>query len=393
MDLKNLRVDQVGSLLRPAELVELMLRSTVQSAPLDSEIVAAQDAAIREAVKQQESIGMPVVTDGEFRRQSFQDSFGEVAGAEQLWNSIAPSRDEDEPLAAPGELAPNPVMGRIKREPLTEPLYLRNNRPRDEFCFVQQVATHPVKVTLIGIDRIHERIDFEASKSVYGSEEEAMSAVVSVSREIVAGLVEAGCRYIQIDGPYYTRFVDPDSLSKLEAMGVDPIEELDRAIAWDNAVIEGFQDVVFGMHLCRGNRRSMWHRRGAYDAIAERLFTSLNHERLLLEYDSPRAGTFEPLRFIPAGKVAVLGLVTTKVGKLEEAGDIQRRIEEASRNVPLERLALSPQCGFASNVVGNRLTADEQWRKLELVVSVADDVWGLDGFPDAEGLNATTSRL
>jgi len=353
-----------------------MLGSTGGSAPLNGEIVAAQDAAIREAVKQQESIGMPVVTDGEFRRQSFQDSFGEVAGAEQLWNSIAPSHDEDEPLAAPGELAPSPVMARIKREALTERLYLRHNRPRDEFRFVQQVATRPAKVTLIGIDRIHERIDFAGSKSVYGSEEQAMNAVVAVSRDIVAGLVEAGCRYIQIDGPYYTRFVDADSLRKLEAAGVDPMEELDRAIAWDNAVIEGFQDVIFGLHLCRGNRRSMWHRSGAYDAIAERLFTGLKHDRLLLEYDSPRAGTFEPLRFVPEGKIAVLGLVTTKVGKLEEAGEIQRRIEEASRYIPLDRLALSPQCGFASNVVGNRLTADEQWRKLELVVSVADEVWG-----------------
>jgi 5-methyltetrahydropteroyltriglutamate--homocysteine methyltransferase len=369
----RMRVDHVGSLLRPPQLRDLMLGGQATT----GEIAAAQDEAIRDVIDRQQRLGLPIVTDGEFRRRNFQDSFGEVAGAEHLWSHRKGSVLAPDAVAAPGSRAPDAVTHSVAaKAPVTERLALRRNRPLSEFRFSQSVASVPVKVTMISVDRIRERIDFDGSSAVYGSADELMDAVVAVSREIVGGLVEAGCEYIQIDGPNYTRFVDPDSLDRIVAAGEDPMEALERAIAWDNAVIEGFDGVVFGLHVCRGNRRSMWHRSGSYDPIAERLFTGLAHQRLLLEYDSPRAGTFEPLRFVPADKTAVLGLITTKVGQLEDRDTIRRRIEEASRHVPLDQLALSPQCGFGSDIQGNQLGIDEQWRKLELVMSIASETWG-----------------
>jgi 5-methyltetrahydropteroyltriglutamate--homocysteine methyltransferase len=373
----RMRVDHVGSLLRPPELVAMTLGTADRPPAPAGEISAAQDTAIREAIDRQQSIGLPFVTDGEFRRRNFQDSFGEVAGAERLWSHRKASVLAPEAVAAPGSRAPDAVAHSVAATaPVTEPLKLRRNRPLSEFRFAQSVASVPVKITLISVDRIRERIDFAGSRELYSSDAELMDAVVAASREIVSGLVEAGCRYIQIDGPNYTRFVDPDSLDAIRAAGEEPMDALDRAIAWDNAVIEGFDDVTFGLHVCRGNRRSMWHRSGTYDAIAERLFNGLAHQRLLLEYDSPRAGTFDPLRFVPADKTVVLGLISTKIGSLEDREAIRRRIEEASRHVPLEQLALSPQCGFGSDIQGNQLGIDEQWRKLELVTSLAADTWG-----------------
>ncbi len=154
------------------------------------------------------------------------------------------------------------------------------------------------------------------------------------------------------------------------------MENLKRSLRADKEIIRGFEGLTFGIHLCRGNQRSMWHREGTYDAIAERLFAELNHDRFLLEYDTERAGTFEPLRFVPKGKVVVLGLVSTKVPEMETPDDLSRRIDEASRYVPLEQLAISPQCGFASDVVGNLISEDDQKRKLEVVVETARQVWG-----------------
>jgi 5-methyltetrahydropteroyltriglutamate--homocysteine methyltransferase len=162
----------------------------------------------------------------------------------------------------------------------------------------------------------------------------------------------------------------------MRAAGVDPAARMERSMMADNAIIGGVRGVTFGIHLCRGNVRSMWHREGAYDAIAERLFNTLKHERFLLEYDTERAGGFEPLRFVPRHKVVVLGLVSTKVPELENPDALKRRIDEAARYLPLEQLALSPQCGFSSNIVGNLLTEDDQWRKFDLIREVAADIWG-----------------
>jgi 5-methyltetrahydropteroyltriglutamate--homocysteine methyltransferase len=201
---------------------------------------------------------------------------------------------------------------------------------------------------------------------------------------MIAALVEAGCRYIQIDAPGYTAYVDNVSLERMRARGEDPEKNLERSIAADNAVIAGFDDVVFGLHICRGNPRTIdprtgriaaqWHREGFYDSIAEQLFGELHHQRLLLEYDSERAGGFEPLRFVPKGKIAVLGLVTSKSDEVEAPDDVTRRIEEAGRYLPLEQLALSPQCGFGGSSVP--FPEDAQWRKLETILDVSRRVWG-----------------
>jgi 5-methyltetrahydropteroyltriglutamate--homocysteine methyltransferase len=200
--------------------------------------------------------------------------------------------------------------------------------------------------------------------------------VVAIEREMIQGLADAGCRYVQIDAPGFTAYVDPPSLEKMRQRGEDPMENFARSLKAEGDVVRGFPGVTFGIHLCRGNQRSMWHREGTYDAIAERIFNELPHQRFLLEYDTPRAGSFEPLRFVPKGKTVVLGLVSTKVSALEEEDFLKRRIEEASKFIPVDQLAISPQCGFASDVVGNLLSEDDQRRKLERVVKTAQAVWG-----------------
>src|SRR2546425_11231600 len=192
---------------------------------------------------------------------------------------------------------------------------------------------------------------------------------------MVRQLVAAGCRYVHIDAPGYTAYVDEASVAVMRGAGEDPWQNFARSLKADAALVAGFPGVTFGIHLCRGNQRSMWHREGSYDAIAERLFNELPHQRFLLEYDSPRAGSFAPLRFVPKDKVVVLGLVSTKVPELEPAEALAQRIEEAAKYVPLERLAISPQCGFGSDVVGNLISEDDQKRKLERVVEVARRVW------------------
>jgi 5-methyltetrahydropteroyltriglutamate--homocysteine methyltransferase len=264
----------------------------------------------------------------------------------------------------------------LQRRPVSQRLRLIRNLPLEEYVFVSKVARKPTKVTLVGPDRISQRFDYQNSKSVYWSMDDFMTDVVRIEREMIRSLVDAGCCYIQIDAPSYTAYVDSPSLEAMRKRGEDPMKNLAESIKADNELLRLFENVTFGIHLCRGNQRSMWHREGSYDAIAEKLFTELRHDRLLLEYDSPRAGTFEPLRFVPRGKMVVLGLVSTKVPEIEKVEDLKRRINQAARYIPLEQLAISPQCGFASDVVGNLIGEDDQKRKLEIVVETARQVWG-----------------
>ena len=263
-----------------------------------------------------------------------------------------------------------------QRRPVTERLRLARNIPLEEYLFVSQVARKPAKVTLIGPDRISQRFDWQNSQAIYPSMDAFVTDVVKIQREMIRGLADAGCRYVQIDAPGYTAYVDPPSLQTMRDRGEDPKENFSRSFKADNQVLEGFEDVTFGIHLCRGNQRSMWHREGSYDDIAERLLNDLKHDRFLFEYDTPRAGGFEPLRFLPKGKVVVLGLVSTKVPQLEKIDDLKRRVDAASRYAPLDQLAISPQCGFSSDVVGNLISEDDQKRKLEVVVETARQVWG-----------------
>jgi 5-methyltetrahydropteroyltriglutamate--homocysteine methyltransferase len=377
--LASIRTDVVGSLLRPNHLKQAYAERE-QKKISDDDLRRIENEAIREAVRLQEEVGLDVITDGEYRRLNFQDSFaasvsGFEARAVNLSFMESLSR-EGKPLQRwdPYHVADGAAI--LQRRPVSQKLRLVRNLPLEEYSFVSGVARQPAKVTLVGPDRIVQRFDYQNSKSVYWSTEDFVADVVRIEREMIRSLIDAGCRYVQIDAPSYTAYVDGPSLDEMRERGEDPMKNLMRSIQADNEVLRLFDDVTFGIHLCRGNQRSMWHREGSYDAIAEALFGGLQHDRFLLEYDSPRAGTFEPLRFVPKGKVVVLGLVSTKVPGLETVDDLKSRIDRASKYLPLEQLAISPQCGFASDVVGNLISEDDQKRKLEVVVETARQVWG-----------------
>jgi len=378
-ELSRIRTDVVGSLLRPAAWKEARL--SFEGGLIDARAFArVEERCIRRHVRLQESAGLDVVTDGELSRLNFQDSFGlSVSGFASAGENFGMHQSRVEggkplqrweipDLAGPG----TPV---VHRRPAVARLKLERNVPLEEYRRVAPMASRPVKVSLIGPDRIAQRFAHEGSRRVYPTVEEFVADVVSIQRAMIAQLVDAGCRYVHIDAPGYTAYVDEPSLAAMRARGEDPMENFSRSLRADAKLVEGFRGVTFGIHLCRGNQRSMWHREGAYDAIAERLFTELPHQRFLLEYDSPRAGGFEPLRFVPKDKVVVLGLVSTKVPELESIDALRRRVDAAARYVPLDRLAISPQCGFASDVVGNLVSEDDQKRKLELVVEAARRIW------------------
>ena len=379
-DLATMKTDVVGSLLRPERLKQA--RHRFDAGEVDTaELRRVEDECIREAVAMQESVGLEVVTDGEFRRLNFQDSFG---GSVEGFRSVTPRMEILENQSQRGKAlqrwdvhrdvaAGVPVWDRL---PTVDRLHLVRNLPLDEYRYVSTVAHAPAKVTLIGPDRISQRFDHESSSEVYPTVDDFLTDVVAIERCMVESLVGAGCRYIQIDAPGYTAYVDERSLDAMRQRGEDPNANLERSIAADNRLLEVFGDAVSGIHLCRGNQRSMWHREGSYDVVAERLFGGLKHQRLLLEFDSERAGGFEPLRFVPKGTVVVLGLVSTKVPELESVSYLAHRFDDAARFVPLEQLAISPQCGFSSDVVGNLVTRDHQKRKLERVMETARQVWG-----------------
>lgn len=379
-DLRTIRTDSVGSLLRPARWKEA--RKRFDNGSLDAESFGRiETECVRDLVRLQEGIGLDVVTDGEISRLNFQDSFGlSVAGFDTMPRSVnggdkrteggtTLNRGGTPDLYGPGTEA-------VHRRAVVERLSLVRNVPLEEYTRVRPIAKRPVKVTMIGPDRAAQRFDHQASKSVYPKVEDFMADLVAVQRRIVSELIEAGCAYVQIDAPGYTAYVDAPSLAKMRSRGEDPQENFARSLKADAEVIKGFSGTVFGLHLCRGNRRSMWNREGTYDSIAERLFNELPHDRFLLEYDSPGAGSFAPLRFMPKGKIVVLGLISTKIPTLEPIDELKRRIDEAARYVPLEYLALSPQCGFGSDADGNLISEDDQKRKLELVVETSRQVWG-----------------
>ena len=387
-DLKLLRADHIGSLVRPAKLKEAFARYDRRRLS-NKELREAQDEAIREVIAGQETHGLPVVTDGEFRRHSFQESFSEAVSGFDVPKDIGVYYEQRQVNQNPLERAEQnfdekgPAI--ITRRPAVERLKLLKNIPLEEFRFTQSVAKKPVKVTLIGPDRVAQRFRWEASLDVYKGLDDFVEHIVTIQRQMISELVEAGCKYIQIDAPGYTAYVDQVSLDRMRSRGENPERNLQRSIDADNAVIDGFPGVTFGIHVCRGNARTIdpktgklvpqWHREGHYDAIAERLFTSLKHHRLLLEYDSDRAGSFEPLRMVPKDKVVVLGLVTTKSSDLEPIDELKRRIDQACRYIPLEQLALSPQCGFGG-IDSKMMSEDEMWRKLDRIVETAAQVWG-----------------
>ncbi len=376
ISLSALRVDLVGSLLRPAKLKEAFAKRSSGEAS-EEELQGIQDGSIREVIAKQEAHHLPLVVDGEFRRTNFMESFSVVAGVEEwqtgvkTYHSILARDDKGDSKTEKGQ---DPIL--LNRKRVTQKLRLVRNRLLEDYRFAQSLTSRPVKVTLIGPDRIMQCFDSESSRSVYPTIDDFVSDVVTVERQMLSQLMEAGCRYVGIDAPGYTAYVDGPSLAAMRARGEDPQTNMERSIRADNEVIADFPEMTYGIHLCRGNRQSMWHREGSYDAIAEKLFNGLKHTRLLLEYDTKRAGGFEPLRFVPKGKTVVLGLITTKVGRVETVDELRRRIDEAARYIPIEQLALSPQCGFASSIMGNLLSEDQQFRKLDVMLETAVRIWG-----------------
>ena len=385
--LDKLRVDQVGSLVTPHELRVASTRAAMGEIT-DAELHALEDQAIRRVLDRQKQIGMPIATDGEFRRRNFQDSFGNaVSGFDtpNKWRDPKEWIDPNNPLhrTEPNYEAVGPAIA--TRRAAIAPLALKRNVIAEEYQAASSMTDLPVKVSLIGPDRIGQRFAWEKSRDIYPDMEAFLADVVKIERQMIEATIKAGCRYIHIDAPGLTAYVDEVSLERMRARGEDPTENLDRAIRAENALIEGFEGVTFGLHLCRGNPRGVdasgkvqpqWHREGMLDSIAERLFGQLKHQRLLLEYDSERAGSFEPLRFICKDTVAVLGVVTTKSEQVEDVDAMKRRVEAASQYLPLEQLAVSPQCGFSSGMDAVQLPEEIQWRKLEVVVKTAEAIWG-----------------
>lgn len=362
------RAEHVGSLLRPAQLLRAReQRDLGHLSP--EELAAVEDEAIREVVQRQESIGLPIVTDGEFRRAAWQTDFlRKISNVTMTRGTVQVSFHSEE-----GDIHRTPsslkVAGKVGRP---KPIFV------DSFRFLKSVAKATAKLTIPSPSLLHFRGGRQAvDQTAYPDIEEFYSDIARVYAEEVADLAAVGCNYLQIDEVDFAYLCDPKMRAEVRRFGEDP-ETLPRTYARliNRSIAARPPNMTIGMHLCRGNFESAWLAEGGYEPVAEVLFNSIDVDRYLLEYDTDRAGDFRPLRFLPKGKVVVLGLVTTKRGTLENADDLARRIEAASRYAPLEQLALSPQCGFASAGRGNHLSMDEQWAKLRLIVEVARRVWG-----------------
>jgi 5-methyltetrahydropteroyltriglutamate--homocysteine methyltransferase len=373
------RADQVGSLLRPAPLIAA--RSQFQSGAIDKAALRrVEDAAIRDIVRHQEQCGFEVVVDGEFRRENWWIDFVQgLSGVEiQEGNAaqafVAPTglgaQDHDHGHDHAWHYVPKNVVttGRVSAAaPITAP----------DFKYLQSTTQGAAKVTLPSPTRLHFHGGRAAvSNKAYPDIEEFFADVVKVYRAEIAALEAAGCRYIQIDDPLMTYFISERMRAEVVAAGDDPEVRLRRYVDLTNDCIAARgPDTAIGIHVCRGNSKSGWIAEGGYERIAEAVLGGLKVDHFLLEYDDERSGDFVPLRHVPRGVKVVLGLVTTKFGQLEETRDLLRRVDEAARLVPLDDLAISPQCGFASTVEGNIITEDDQWRKLARVVEVAQAVW------------------
>ena len=359
------RSDVVGSLLRPAYLKEARARRD-EGAIAAPAFKRVEDRAVDEALALQADAGLSVVTDGEMRRYAFYGHFVDaVEGLDRYGGWAIPFRDEQG----------HEIV--LRRPVVVEKL--RRMRPMctEEFAYARGRTSRTLKVTLINAQQAAAYYDAEKSRGAYATVDAYLADVVDILRAEVDELVRLGCTYIQLDAPQYAGLIDPQIREGYRARGTDPDRLLDRCIELDNAVIgdHAGAGVTFGLHLCRGNNQSMFYASGGYEPVA-RVFERTRFHRFLLEYDDARSGDFAPLAHVPEDRTVVLGLVTTKKPALERADDVKRRIDEAARIVPLERLALSPQCGFASTEAGNALTEADQTAKLRLVAEVAREVWG-----------------
>jgi 5-methyltetrahydropteroyltriglutamate--homocysteine methyltransferase len=358
------RADHIGSLLRPPALRQAFKRRAA------GEIDAAaftriQDDCIRAAVRMQEEAGLPVVTDGEFRRASYWERFVERIEGFGLRPAVLTFRDDHGHEV--GFTVPY-ATGKVRR---SQPIAV------DEFAFLSDATQATPKITLPSPSTLHfyRHTDY-ADPAAYADVEEFFADVAEVFAQEVAALAEAGCRYVQIDEVAIALLCDPAIRAKVADTGSDPDRLVDLYIGAINRAVAGRPpDMVVGVHMCRGNYRGHYLGAGGYESVAERFFDGTDADHFLLEYDTPRAGDFKPLRFVPTSKGVVLGLVSSKTPVLESLDTLKRRVEEATRTLDLDRLAVSPQCGFASSVAGNPLTEQDERAKLALVVAAARAIW------------------
>jgi 5-methyltetrahydropteroyltriglutamate--homocysteine methyltransferase len=360
----RLKSDVVGSLLRPPFLMDAR-QKLEEGALTPAEFKFIEDRAVRDAVAMQETAGLDVVTDGEMRRYAF---FGHLAEALEGFDKFGGWSIKFHDTEGHDSMVQRPVVvGKLR---------WRRQMAVEEFTYLRGRTKKPVKVTLLSAQQAAAYYDPEKSRSAYPTRDAYLADLVDFTRREIQELKRLGCQYIQIDAPQYAALLDETIRDGYRQRGSDPDRMLDACIDLDNAIIDDHSGVTFGIHICRGNHRSMFYASGGYDRIAEKVFSRIRFNRLLLEYDDERSGTFEPLRHVPGDRTVVLGLVSSKKPRLEARDDVRRRLDEAARIIPLERLALSPQCGFASTHEGNRLTPEEQQKKLELVAQVAQEVWG-----------------
>jgi len=357
------RAEHIGSLLRPAALVAMRQRFASGEIGRDA-LNAAEDAAIAEAVALQQRVGLKLATDGEFRRRSYHSYFygrlGDIIPDMVDRGKKAPGRGA-QPMAV--------VNSRIK---WSGPIHVA------DFEYLRAHTSAVPKITIPGPCAVHFRGgDAAVTAHAYTDVDEFWDDTVTAFRQELKALAAAGCTYVQIDETAFAKFGDPAVQQTLAARGDEWSALIDTYIAVTNRVLRGVPETLrVGMHLCRGNRAGHWHAEGSYDAVADRLFNRLDIRFFFLEYDSPRAGDFSPLRLVPPGKAITLGLISTKTPAVENKDDLKRRIDEASRHVALDRLGVSPQCGFASSEQGNPVTPDVQEAKLALAVELAQEVWG-----------------
>jgi 5-methyltetrahydropteroyltriglutamate--homocysteine methyltransferase len=359
------RADHVGSLLRSAALKEA--RGKREKGEITAEqLKAIEDREIETLIKKQEAVGLRSVTDGEYRRASWQTDFlVALDGVESYYGERKFKFQGAQPR--PILLRINKKLGGYVPHPMIE-----------HFKFVKAHTRATPKMTIPSPSTLHFRYGREAvPETIYPSMEDFYRDLGTTFRKAVRGFADAGCRYLQLDEVNLTYLCDPELRKQVTARGDDPAKLPTVYADMINAAISDIpDDMTISMHLCRGNFRSTFVASGGYEPVAEILFNTIKVHGYFMEYDTVRAGGFEPLRFVPKGKTVVLGLVTTKTGQLESRDELKRRIEEAAKYVDIDQLALSPQCGFASTEEGNLLAEEEQWAKLAMIVELADEVWG-----------------
>jgi 5-methyltetrahydropteroyltriglutamate--homocysteine methyltransferase len=363
------RAEHIGSLLRPAEL--MAARTCFARGEIDqAALTAAEDKAIRGAIVLQEELGFKFVTDGEFRRRSYHSFFYRELG--DLSIDTIGGTDAKGAEDGKGSRGAQPTALIKSRVQWTHPIN------GGDVAFLKANSNSVPKITIPGPCALHFRGGNAAVlASAYEDMDLFWSDMVDAFTKELRALADAGCHYVQIDETAFAKFGDPDVQAMLAAGGDDWSKLIDTYIAVTNRVLRAAPaEMRVGMHLCRGNRGGHWHSEGSYEDVAERLFNALDIPFYFLEYDSPRAGNFTPLRFVPNHKMVVLGLISTKVPQLEDEAALRQRLDDATKFVAVERLAVSPQCGFASVDTGNPVTPEAQRRKLELVCDLAREIWG-----------------